>query len=435
MSTEFNRRSFLRSTTAWGAASLSAGPALLSRAAPSRLLRVAIMGLNDRGRAHVRGWAAQPDVEIAWVCDVDRRVLARAAADVEKTTGRAPKTAEDVRRVLEDRELDVLSIAAPNHWHAPATIMACAAGKHVYVEKPGSHNPWEAEMIVKAARHHRRCVQMGNQRRSMPNIIAAMEAVKAGAIGRVLTARCYYTRFRPPIGRGREAPVPEWLNYDLWQGPAPERPYRDNVIHYNWHWFWHWGNGELGNNAVHTLDLARWALGLDRPLRVTFGGGRYLTNDDQETPDTGVAAFDCGSVLVTWEQSSSHARKGEPLPLVAVYGEKGRLVLTDAGHKIFDADGKEVAQAESGVTPDVVRGPGGEIEHFGNLAAAIRDGAKLNSDIGDGQTSTMWCHYGNMAIRTGSMIHVDAATGHVLNNPAAMALWKREYRPGWEPKF
>ena len=437
MNTSIHRRDFLKQSAALGAGLAVAGAAATSWAAdpPSKKIVVAVMGVNARGLAHIQGILAQPNVEIAAICDVDSRALAKAIKIVTDKQGKAPRGEGDIRRLLEDKSIDALTVATPNHWHSIATIMACAAGKHVYVEKPGSHDPFESESMVAAARKHKRVVQMGNQRRSMPTFIEAIDALRKGAIGRLMTARCWYTRFRPTIGRGQVVPVPEWLDYTLWQGAAPERPYKDNLIHYNWHWFWHWGNGELGNNAVHALDLARWGLEVDRPKTVTFGGGRYLCQDDQETPDTGIAAFDFGDKLITWEQSSSHARAAEKLGFqVTFYGEGGTMILVDAGHRIFDEKGKETVGLKNKEDVDVGKGGGSPgFEHFGNFFDCIRNGGKPNADIEDGQRSTMYCHYANMAIRTGHTIHVDPKTGRIVNDPDAAALWKREYRPGWEP--
>ncbi|MBU4459600.1 MAG: Gfo/Idh/MocA family oxidoreductase [Verrucomicrobia bacterium] len=437
MKQSINRRMFLQRSAALGAglAVARSGARAFAAASPASKVVVAVMGVNGRGLEHVKGLLAQPNVEIGAVCDVDSRALAKAMKIVTDKQGKAPKGASDIRRILEDKSIDAITIATPNHWHAIATILACSAGKHVYVEKPGSHDPFESETMVAAARKYKRVVQMGNQRRSMPSYIEGIRAVQGGAIGRLMTARCWYTRFRTTIGRGKEAPVPEWLDYTLWQGAAPERPYRDNLIHYNWHWFWHWGNGELGNNAVHSLDLARWGLGVDRPRRVTFGGGRYFCQDDQETPDTGVAAFDFGDKLITWEQSSSHNRAAEKVGFqVSFYGEGGTAILTDSGHRIYDVKGKEVVGLKSAVEVDVGKGSGsaGE-EHFANFFDCIRNGGTPNAEIEDGQRSTMYCHYANMAYRTGHTIDVDPQTGKVLGDAAASALWKREYRKGWEP--
>lgn len=437
MNRSINRRVFLGQASAAGAglAAARAGTAPAAPASPASKVVAAVVGVNGRGMDHIKGLLAQPNVAIAAVCDVDSRALARAVDAVTGQQGKAPRAETDVRRLLEDQAIDAVTIATPNHWHAPATILACAAGKHVYVEKPGSHNPFESEAIVAAAHRHRRVVQMGNQRRSAPAYIEAIAALRGGAIGRVMTARCYYTRLRPSIGRGKDVPPPAWLDYTLWQGPAPDRPYRDNLLHYNWHWFWHWGNGELGNNAVHALDVARWGLGVDRPRRVTWGGGRYLCQDDQETPDTGVATFDFGDRLITWEQSSSHARAADNLGFqVSFYGEGGTLVLTDSGRRILDAQGKEIAAPEGPAASDLGSGPGSAgAGHFADFVECIRSGGTPRAGIEDGQQSTMLCHYANLAVRTGHTIDVDPATGRIPADPAAMALWKRAYREGWEP--
>jgi predicted dehydrogenase len=438
MNSTINRRVFLKQSAALGAglAAWRTGMPALAADSANKKLVLAVIGTNARGLAHINGLMAQPDAEIAYICDVDDRAIAKGLKAVKAKGGKEPKGVKDLRRVLEDKSVDAVTIATPNHWHSIAAIMACQAGKHVYVEKPGSHDQFESESLVAAAKKHNRIVQMGNQRRSMPAFIEAMKALHEGAIGRLLNARCYYSRFRPTIGHGKEVPVPAELDYTLWQGAAPERPYKDNLIHYNWHWFWHWGNGELGNNAVHALDLARWGLQVDRPKRVTWGGGRYLCQDDQETPDTGLAAFDFGDKLITWEQSSSHGRAAEKLGFqVTFYGEGGTMIVTDPGHRIFDTKGKETVGLKAKGEVDVGKGSGSDsVEHFANFLDCIRTGKKPNAWIEDGQRSTMFCHYANLAVRTGRTINIDQATGKVLGDPEALALTKREYRPGWEPK-
>ena len=207
-----------------------------------------------------------------------------------------------MEQALEDPQLDLLIVTAPDHWRAPAALLAVSAGKHVYLEKPCSHNPNEGEMLVKAAAKHNKLLQMGNQRRSWPNVMAAIAELKAGVIGRPYYAKTWYTNNRESIGVGKVTDVPSWLNYDLWQGPAPRKAYKDNLIHYNWHWFWHWGTGEALNNGTHMVDLARWGLGVDYPTRVTSAGGRYRYQDDWETPDTQVIDLEfANNTLISWE--------------------------------------------------------------------------------------------------------------------------------------
>jgi predicted dehydrogenase len=419
-----SRRAFVQSAAVATVAAATL-PRLFAQNAPSNRVRVAVMGLH-RGEAHVNGFMAADNVEVACVCDVDRRAADKAAALVEQKTGKRPQIVTDFRRILDDKSIDALSIAAPNHWHAPATILACAAGKHVYVEKPGSHNAREGELMVAAARKHQRIVQMGNQRRSWPHVIEAIGKLHGGAIGKVRSARAWYAADRGTIGRGQPAPVPEWLDYSLWQGPAPERPYRDNVVHYNWHWRWHWGGGEMANNGIHALDVARWGLGVDCPRRVTCGGGRYFFDDDQETPDTTLATFDFGHCLATWEGHSCNPRGLEGTGFGLTFeGDAGSLLLLDAGWKQFDA--KKKLMAEAGGKWDDTR-------HFANFINAVRGGEKLNSEIGEGQKSTRLCHLANIAWRTGHSVNVDPATRQLTGDRDARKLWGREYRRGWEPK-
>ncbi len=423
MNTPLNRRHFLQQTAS-AVAVLGAAPALLAADSPGKKLVVGVMGLS-RGKDHLSALLQIPNIEIAWLCEVDSSRLALAAKFVEGKQTPAPKTAQDIRRVLDDSAVDALFIAAPNFWHAPATILACAAGKHVYVEKPGSHNAREGELMVAAARKHNRKVQMGTQRRSWPGIIEAMQKLHDGAIGPVRFARSWYDNTRPTLGRGKPVPVPPTLDYPLWQGPAPDRPFVDNLVPYNWHWRWHWGGGELANNGVHALDLCRWGLGVDYPVRISYTGGRYHFKDDQETPDTGLAVFDFGKSGASFDHSSCNPRKNEKLPFVAFYGDAGSLTQDGPGYKIYDLKGVEIASGT---------GPAGDKVHIENFVNAIREGAPLNQEIAEGQKSTLLCHLGNIAYRSGKEIHFDPATQKIVGDPEAAKLWTREYRPGWEPK-
>ena len=420
------RRQFLKQTAVLGVAAVAWTPSVVHAAkGPNDKIVVGVMGLS-RGLAHVASYLTLPNVEIAYVCDVDSRRMDKAIALIAQKQERAPKGVNDFRKILDDRSVDALSIAAPNFWHAPATILACAAGKHVYVEKPGSHNAREGELMVAAARKYQRVVQMGNQRRSWPWTIEAIAKVHAGEIGRVTFARAWYNADRPTIGRGKPVAVPEWLDYSLWQGPVPERPYVDNLVHYNWHWRWHWGGGELANNGIHALDLARWGLGVDCPRRVSCGGGRYQFDDDQETPDIYVTTFDFGDKGATWESHSCHPRGFEGVGFgVNFYGDKGHLVIAGNSYKIYDLNGKE---QHSGT------GKFNDADHFGNFLDGIRTGAQLHSEIEEGQKSTLLCHLGNIAYRTGHTLEIDPKTRKIINDKAAVALWGREYRKGWEPK-
>src|SRR5690554_1110120 len=265
-----NRRDFIKKAAS-GAAAISIGGILPGFSAKSyanisganERIGVGVMGVNSRGSQLARNFARQEDCEITHVSDVDSRAMEKCIAGVTEIQNRKPKEAPDFRRSLEDKNMDALIIAAPDHWHAPAAILAAQAGKHVYLEKPCSHNPNEGELLVAAAAKYNSIIQMGNQRRSFPNIIAAINELHNGAIGHTYYAKTWYHSARGSIGYGKVTEVPAWLDYDLWQGPAPRKDFKDNVVHYNWHWFWHWGTGEALNNGTHFVDLARWGLGVE----------------------------------------------------------------------------------------------------------------------------------------------------------------------------
>ena len=406
--------------------------------APGERDIIGIMGTNGRGTALARGFARVPGAEVAYVCDVDEQAMAKAAVAVSETGAKTPKGVKDFRRILDDREVDALVIAAPDHWHAPAAILGCAAGKHIYVEKPCSHNPREGELLVAAARKYRRVVQMGNQRRSWPGVVEGIRQVREGAIGRVYYSRGWYASTRGSIGTGKVASVPTGLDYDLWQGPAPRRDYRDNILHYNWHWFWNWGTGEVGNNGVHALDLCRWGLGVDYPLRVSSAGGRYRWDDDQETPDTQVLTFDfAGEKSIMWEGLSCNGQgvMGSGFG-ASFHGENGTVIISGGGYTLYDSENKEVKQVtgESGAIDATGPGFSRDAVHLINFLDAIRSGERLNSGIEGGHKSTLLCHLGNIAQRTGRTLNCDPKNGRILGDRKAMKFWDREYARGWEPK-
>ena len=338
-----DRREFLRNMTLAGAGLAAFGPGALraadapaakgdshsptSKPAPAatrpakvdKPLNIGVIGTSFNGKSPGRGsdlalsFAVLPGAVVKYVCDVDDDHVQKAQAAVAAKQGIEPKAVKDLHRVLDDPSVDAVVIATPDHWHAPAAILACAAGKHVYVEKPCCHNPREGELLVEAARKHTRVVQHGTQRRSWPKNIEAIKRVKGGDIGRVLFVRGWYNNSRPETGRRTATSVPPGLDWEMWQGPAPRRPYTENVAPYKWHWFWNWGTGELGNNGVHALDVCRWGLGVDFPARVTAGGGRYYFKDDQETPDTLSVTYDFGDRAIVWEGRSCQPRTGSNL--------------------------------------------------------------------------------------------------------------------------
>ena len=446
MPSPLDRRSFLKSASATIGAGLvvpaaaSAAPALrLQPGAPSDRVRVAVMGVNSRGAQLPQAFLNTPGAVISTVCDVDSRAAAKVVAAVEKAGGAAPAAIPDIRKVLESREVDALVIAAPDHWHAPAALMALDAGKHVYVEKPASHNPREGEWLVEAWKRSGRIVQMGNQRRSWPNVKKAIALVHEGRIGRVYTARTWYANTRASIGTGKPVPVPEWLDFDLWQGPAPRRPFVDNLVHYEWHWRWHWGTGEAANNGTHMFDLARWGLQVEHPTRVTSAGGRYHFKDDWEFPDTQMVTLEyTGGKLITWESMSSNGWKPQGKGVgVTFHGDNGSLLIDGDGYTVYDLKGSVVEEVKTdpGAVTSTV-GPAVRLDalHTTNFVESIRGTATLATPIDGGHTSTLMAHLGNIAWKTGRTLTCDPANGRIKDDGDAMKLWGREYEKGWAPK-
>lgn len=420
------RRFFCGASVATLAAAASRSLAQSAASGASKTVAIGVMGVNGRGKALAAILAKQPDVRVAAICDVDSRALEAGMQTVVDAGQKRPRSFVDVRKMLDEKSLDAVVIAAPNHWHAPATILACKAGKHVYVEKPLSHTPREGELAIEAARKYDRVVQMGAQRRSWPVIREAMSRLHEGELGRLHYSRGWYNARRGSIGKGTPASPPSWLDYELWQGPATDAPFHTNYLHYHWHWFWKWGNGELGNNGIHALDLCRWGLQVDYPRRVVSGGGKYRwPDDDQETPDTHTATFDFGDKTIHWEGLSWSALGFEHSQFGASFhGEKGTMVMTDGGYAIFDLQNKEQVRQTGDQSVAV---------HLADFLSAIREGRQPNAHVDEAHKSTLLCHLGNIAFRTSGALVIDPAKGHILENEAAQKLWTKEYRKGWQP--
>ena len=330
MTPEMNRRDFVKHSAVAGLGVGIVGAPTIARGRNlAETLSVAVVGVNSRGLALAESFATATDSEVIAICDVDSRARDGCVATVAGLQDRAPRGLTDFRRTLDDPDVDAIVIAMPDHWHMPAALMALKAGKHVYLEKPCSHNPREGELLVEAEAKYGRVMQMGNQQRSAPESIEVISEIHAGLIGRPYFARAWYANTRGPIGNGVQTAVPDWLDYELWQGPAPRTPYRDNVVHYNWHWFWRWGSGEVNNNGTHEIDVCRWALDVEYPTRVTSSGGRFHYDDDWEFYDTQVCSFEFeAGKSITWEGRSCNGRPVEGRGRGAsIHGENGTVGL------------------------------------------------------------------------------------------------------------
>ncbi|HVX66961.1 MAG TPA: Gfo/Idh/MocA family oxidoreductase [Bryobacteraceae bacterium] len=418
-----NRRTFLMS---------SAAGVLYGK--PSDTVRVACVGVRGQGHTHIERYAKMPNVEIVALCDVDESVLSHRLGDVEALGKKRPAGYTDLRKLLEDRSIDAVSIATPNHHHTLQTIWACQAGKHVYVEKPCSHDMFEARQIVAAAKKYDRLVQHGTNSRSSI-VREAVAKMREGAIGDLYMARGLCFKWRDTIGRKPVEPVPSGVHYDLWLGPAPQHEFTRNRFHYNWHWFWDYGNGDIGNQGIHQVDVARWGLGVKYPTRVSATGGHFMFDDDQETPNTLAAAFefeDAGKKkMMTFEVrhwiTNHEAGIGEdgskPNTVGAVfYGSKGYLAVWDEDHGRYD----------SFLGPERAAGPAGHDRgnNWANFITAVRSGKQsdLNAPIEEGAISTALVHLANISYRLGRSVKFDEQSYSCPGDEEATAMFRRSYR-------
>ncbi len=437
-----NRRRFLTTT---GKAAVAAGAAQafsINALGANEKVRVAMMGIRERGMQLTELYAKHPNVEIAYMADPDSTLYRRRAKDLERAGVNAPPFEQDFRRVLDDKDVDAMVIATPDHWHALGTILACQAGKHVYVEKPSCHSIWEGQKMVEAAAKYDRLVQVGVQNRSMPCVLKAREYIRGADFGEVHFVRIVNDKSRPPVGRSKDGPVPEGVDYDMWLGPADDRPFNPAHFHYNWHWFWQYSGGDIMNDGVHQLDIVRFLLAQDYPKSVYSTGGKFYFKDYQETPDTHVANYDFTGVTVVMEQTLwVRYMKKDPHEFptlvdtpwsfngtrIEVYGSRQQLLLArhGGGWEAFDAHGKSVHKEPSHRQDEL---------HIDNFVQSIRGEAELNAPIIEGHRSTLLCHYGNISYRLGRKITIDPKTELFVDDEEACNefLAKRTYREKWQ---
>jgi predicted dehydrogenase len=436
------RREFL-DTLAVGAAGLAISSTAKSYGqivGSNERLNFAVIGLNGRAYAHLSSLKANQDAaHIAYVCDVESNILAKFAGATQQMMGYAAATEKDFRKILERKDIDAITIATPDHWHAPMAILGLQAGKHVYVEKPCSHNPGEGALLVDAQKKYGKLVQMGTQQRSSPHTIEIVNKIHGGLIGRAYYAKCWYDNTRKSIGVGKPAPVPTTLDWDLWQGPAPRQPYKDNVQPYNWHWFRIWGTGETLNNGTHEVDVCRWALGVDYPNRITASGGRYAFKDDWQFYDTLITSYEYDDKLLSWENTSCQGMRYYNRGRGSIIeGTDGTVLIDRDGYEIYDLKGKKTGEFKVGKqtsTADLIGADSMTDAHFANFIAGIRKGETLNAPVSVGNVAVTMLQLSNIAWFVRRDLNLDATDGKIKNDSEAMKYWNREYEKGWEPRI
>lgn len=431
MADNVTRREFVKGTATLAAgAAVGIGALRRSSAAwagANDRIRMAVMGVNGQGKGHLNGFSGIEGVEVATICDIDERLWEPRAKEYFTDKGlKKPSFEYDIRKVLEDKNIDAISIATPNHWHSLATIWAIQAGKDVYCEKPLSHEVLEGRRVIEAAKKYDRIVQHGTQIRSSLGIIEAIQKLREGVIGEVYMARGLCYKWRDTIGKKPDQPVPEGVHYDIWQGPAAERPFRENRFHYNWHWYWDFGNGDIGNQGIHQMDIARWGLGVGLPKHVSASGGKFLFDDDKEVPNVLTAQFNypdegpMGKVLCfevrPW---MTNDEKGAKIGVI-FYGSQGYMVIDSYDHYQVYL-GKEE-------TPGPTRNEGGD--HKKNFIDAVRahDKSILHAPPEEGHPSAALCHLANISYRLKRDLVFDPASETVTGDEEANKMLTRNYR-------
>jgi predicted dehydrogenase len=424
-----NRRYFIGISAATGAA-------FAAKSSPNDTIRIACVGVRGQGDSHISAYLAMKNVEIAAVCDIDESVLNMRLGEIERTSGKSPAAFTDYRKLLEDKSIDAISIATPNHTHALITIAGLQAGKDVYVEKPCSHNIFEARQMVEAARKYNKLVQHGTNSRSGVAVREAMQSVMEGVIGDVYMARGLCFRWRDTIGKEPDSSVPLGVNYDLWLGPAPQRPFSKNRFHYNWHWNWDYGNGDLGNQGIHEMDICRWGLNVKHPTKISSIGGHFMFDDDQQTPNTLVSTFEFNEggkkkmlVFEVRHWMSNHEagindgppREDPPKTVGNIfYGSKGYLAVEGYNqYRSWLGRNQQPGPAKTGAG-----------DNWANFIAAMRSGKQgdLNAGIEEGALSTELVHLANISYRLGRTLQFDPETLKVKNDSEANAMFTRNYR-------
>lgn len=400
-------------------------------------INAAVLGVNGRGKSHIQSLMSLKNVQVTSLCDPDLNVLKIRKDAFNKEYNKDVAIEQDLRRIMDDKDIDVVSIASPNHWHALSVIWACQAGKDVYVEKPASHNIWEGRKMVEAARKYNRIVQHGVQLRSSPAVNEAINLMRDGYIGRVYMARGLVFRWRPSIGNKGFEPVPDGIDYDLWTGPAQKRPFTRNLVHYNWHWHWDYGNGDVGNQGIHETDLCMWGLDVGLPTEITSMGGKFLWDDAKEVPEvlTSIYNYPEEGKIIQFEVRPWITNTEEGVSVGNIfYGEKGILVVDGYNkYKTYLGQNREIGKSgDDGekAASEIDRGAGGTTGHFANFIEAVRkqDSSLLNAPVETAHLSSGLAHLGNIAYRLNRVLSFDPNTEKFINDKEADKMLTRDYR-------